>query len=308
MITDTVTQLLNGTPVDSTLLQTAIATALSRYSQDAPLELMAVCTVDNAGVVGLPANWVQGVSDVVLIEQIYTAVNSGGGVGTMTAAYNGTVLGDFSTLNIEGVGVDASLQGGVFNVQAPPPTFSISGFAVAPALLEYGNVSQSVTLLWTYGGLAPTSQTLNGVVLDPALRTYVVAGGLASPVTFNLAATAGSKIASRTVSITYASRVYSGNSTDSALADMASLANVLKPNAGGTYSFAAGVGVYKYIAIPSDYAAINPDTGFIDASTGFPVSFELPYVITLTNAYGYVQDYNVYRSYNKLNGAINIRI
>lgn len=303
MITDTLTQLLNGTPVDNGLLQTAITTALSRYSQDAPPELMAICNVDSAGVVSLPSGWVQGVSDVIDIEQVFSG--SGAGAGSIAAEFNGVPLGSFNTLNVLGSGVDASLVGSTLNVQAPPPSFSISSFTVSPSVLEMGNVSQSVTLSWAYSGLAPTSQTLNGTVLDPALRTLVID---TSVPTFALSASAGSKTATRSAILIYASRVFSGNSTDSHLADLINLVGVLKANASGSYDFTAGAGVYKYIAMPASYAAVNPDTGFIDTSTGFPVSFDTPYSVLITNGYGYEQNYNVYRSFNKLNGAITIRV
>ncbi|MDD2815445.1 MAG: hypothetical protein PHP00_06855 [Thiotrichaceae bacterium] len=304
MITDSVTLLCPD--ANSSQITAAVQAALFSYSSQQPPEIMAICAVTDL-VVELPSDWVAGLSNVVTLDPVLVPTASQG-AGAITAAFNGTSLGAFTTLEVSGANVDASLSGGVFHIQTPPPTFSISSFVVSPATLEYGNVSQAITLTWAYSGLTPTSQTLNGTPLDPALRTYAVAGGLASPVDFTLSANSGAKTASRSASLTYASRVYSGNSTDSHLADLSGLTGVLKANASGSYNFAAGVGVYKYIAIPANYATVNPDTGFIDTSTGFPVSFDTPYSVLSTNGYGYEQNYNVYRSYNKLNGAITIRV
>lgn len=301
MITDSVALLCPD--ANSSQITAAVQAALFNYSSQNPPEIMAICAVTDLAV-ELPSDWVAGLSSVVTLDPVLVPTASQG-ASAITAAFNGTSLGAFTTLEVSGANVDASLSGGVFHIQTPPPTFSISSFTISPATLEYGNVSQAVTLNWAYSGLAPTSQTLNGTPLDPALRTLVVDTSVSN---FALMANAGAKTASRSASLAYASRVYSGNSTDSHLADLSGLAGALKANASGTYDFTAGVNVYKYIAIPSNYANVNPDTGFIDTSTGFPVSFDSPYIIPVTNGYGHEQNYNVYRSYNKLNGAITIRV
>jgi len=303
MITDSVALLCPD--ANSSQITAAVQAALFNYSSQNPPEIMAICAATDS-VVELPSDWVAGLSNVVTLDPVLVPTASqGAGAGAITAAFNGTSLGAFTTLEVSGANVDASLSGGVFHIQTPPPTFSISSFTVSPAVLEYGNVSQAVTLSWAYSGLAPTSQTLNGTPLDPALRTLVVDTSVSN---FALVANSGVKTATRSASLAYASRVYSGNSTDSHLADLSSLVGVLKANASGSYNFAAGAGVYKYIAIPANYATVNPDTGFIDTSTGFPVSFDTPYSVLTTNGYGYEQNYNVYRSFNKLNGAITIRV
>lgn len=55
----------------------AIADALLRYSEDFPRELAELCAVDGAGVVTLPADWVEGWSNVTALGYPVEMPNSG---------------------------------------------------------------------------------------------------------------------------------------------------------------------------------------------------------------------------------------
>jgi len=102
--------------------------------------------------------------------------------------------------------------------------------------------------------------------------------------------------------------MYYGESTDSTLTenDIEALrANELDTTFTGTYSFNALSNGYKYISYPAVWGTA---TSFTDTSTGLSVPMEDVYTISVTNAYGVTTNYNVHRSTNILNDAINIAI
>lgn len=71
----------------------------------------------------------------------------------------------------------------------------------------------------------------------------------------------------------------------------------------GNYSFNAGG--YKWIAYPTVFGTA---TTFKDTSTNLDVPFEPPVIVSVTNAFGVVQDYHVHRTTNVLGGAITIAV
>jgi len=102
--------------------------------------------------------------------------------------------------------------------------------------------------------------------------------------------------------------LYYGESTLSALNETGIeglRVNELDTTYTDTYSFEALSNGYKYICYPSEWGTA---TSFTDTSTGLSVPMEDVYTVSVTNSYGITTDYNVHRSTNILNDAINIAV
>lgn len=111
---------------------------------------------------------------------------------------------------------------------------------------------------------------------------------------------------SSTISRSWRFRIYYGTSATTPLveADIESLANnPLSSGFAGTYSFAAGN--YKYFCYPSSFGTA---TNFKDSSTNLDIAMETVYVVSVTNAFGITQNYNIHRTTNILNSTISIII
>lgn len=77
----------------------------------------------------------------------------------------------------------------------------------------------------------------------------------------------------------------------------------LDNNGLGTLSFDAADQEYKYLAVES---SLTQPTVFTDQDTGFNVAMESPFTVSVTNSFGITTNYSVYRTTNKLGGAITI--
>ena len=101
-------------------------------------------------------------------------------------------------------------------------------------------------------------------------------------------------------------RVFSGNTALTILTenDVEGLSDsLLTATSARTYVFAASPLTYKWICYPTTMTTL---TTFVDTGTNFAVPFEAPIVVSVTNPYGVVQNYNCHRSTNPFGGAINI--
>lgn len=101
-------------------------------------------------------------------------------------------------------------------------------------------------------------------------------------------------------------RVFSGNSLLSVLTenDVEGLSDsLLSSTSARTYTFGAAPLNYKWICYPTTMTTL---TSFIDTATNFVVPFDPPIVVSVTNPYGVVQNYNCHRSTNQLGGAISV--
>jgi hypothetical protein len=95
-----------------------------------------------------------------------------------------------------------------------------------------------------------------------------------------------------------------GTSTNTSLTEAQILAltsSLLTPTTARTYNFAAGG--YKYLCVNED---LPQPTTFKDASTMLDVPFEAAVTVSVTNAFGIVSNYKVYRSTNIMGAAISI--
>jgi len=107
--------------------------------------------------------------------------------------------------------------------------------------------------------------------------------------------------------IEWQKRIFYGNETNNILNEIQLKGlsdSILSNSAERDYVFEADAGNYKNICVPDDLPYL---TTFIDINTNFIVPFQDPYTVSITNDFGVNIVYNVYRSVNKLGGAITIR-
>jgi len=159
----------------------------------------------------------------------------------------------------------------------------INSFSAAPPVSEIGS-SQTITLAWSLNKTA-TSQNINGAPVTGSSKQYT---GVTTGTTYTLNVSDGQTSASRSVSVSFANRIYYGAAAD--LTDVTALTSVLSNDPERVITVDAGTGEYIIYAIP---ARLGDVTFFV---SGFEGGFEDPVEQTLTNASGYQETYKVYRS------------
>lgn len=175
-------------------------------------------------------------------------------------------------------------------------------FAGTPAggYYEVGSQITSVTFNWTFN---KTMQEvlLTGCTVQPTDTTATYSTMFDSDKTFTMVvtdaekdATGANKKATKTIEYKFIPAVYYGCSADPATYDstfVLGLSNKkLGKDAKGTYSFNAGAGEYIYFALPDSFGTITEVL-----AGGFSTTVIHCDKISHTNAYGNVQDYNIYK-------------
>lgn len=174
-------------------------------------------------------------------------------------------------------------------------SIQINSFFAAPPVSEIGS-SQTITLAWTLNKQA-TSQNINGTPVTGNTKQYTV---VTSNTTYTLNVSDGQTSASKSVSVSFANRIYYGAAAD--LTSITELSSVLSSNPERTITVNAGAGQYIIYAIP---ARLGDVTFFV---SGFEGGFEDPEEQELTNASGYQEIYKVYRSTNANLGSTTVEI
>ena len=159
----------------------------------------------------------------------------------------------------------------------------INSFSAAPPVNELGS-SQTINLAWSLSKQA-TSQNINGSPVTGNTKQYT---GVTTGTTYTLNVSDGQTSASKSVSVSFANRIYYGAAAD--LATVTNLSSVLSNNPERTITVSAGAGRYIIYAIP---ARLGDVTFFV---SGFEGGFEDAVEQILTNASGYQEVYKVYRS------------
>lgn len=159
----------------------------------------------------------------------------------------------------------------------------INSFSAAPPVSEIGS-TQTITLAWTLNKAA-TSQNINGSPVTGNSKQYT---GVTTGTTYTLSVSDGQTSASRSVSVSFANRIYYGAAAD--LTTVTSLTGILSNDPERTITVDAGADEYIIYAIP---ARLGDVTFFV---SGFEGGFEDPEEQTLTNASGYQETYKIYRS------------
>ena len=171
----------------------------------------------------------------------------------------------------------------------------INSFSAAPPVSELGS-SQTITLAWTLNKQA-TNQNINGSPVTGNTKQYT---GVTTGTTYTLNVSDGQTSASRSVSVSFANRIYYGAAAD--LTTVTALTSLLSNDPERTITVTAGAGEYIIYAIP---ARLGDVTFFV---SGFEGGFEDPVEQALTNASGYQETYKVYRSTNANLGNTTVEI
>ena len=175
---------------------------------------------------------------------------------------------------------------------------SITSFTNNKATVEMGNVITDVVLNWNYNKV-PKTLTLDNETLDVNLKTKTLSGqNIRSNKTYTLKATdERNTVATKTTSITFLNGVYYGVG-DSLEIDgitnefILSLTKTLQSSKAKTFTVNAGKGKHIYYVIPSRYGTPIFKVG------GFEGGFGKLGTFSFTNASGYTEDYDIYKSSN----------
>lgn len=161
----------------------------------------------------------------------------------------------------------------------------INSFTAAPAVSEIGTL-QNVTLSWSLNKSA-TSQNINGSPVEGSSKQFT---DVTSNQIYTLNVSDGQTSASKSVSVSFANRIYYGAAAD--LTTVTGLTSVLSNAPERTITVSAGAGQYIIYAIPARLGNVAFYVG------GFEGGFEDPVEQILSNSSGYVETYKIYRSTN----------
>lgn len=209
----------------------------------------------------------------------------------------------------------------LYPYQAPAFTaFTISGQTTP---LEVGDsIAANRTFTWSTSN--SSNVTANSIDILDVTGSATIISGTANDgtqattygaVTKNTATTNQFKIQgvnsqsttfSRTYTVTWEWKVYYGESTTTPLAE----ADIEGLRVGGLQNgfaatYAYSTTGYKYLCYP---AVLGTATTFTDTGTNLNVPFQTVYTVSVTNTFGVTTTYNVHRSTNIINAAINILV
>lgn len=177
--------------------------------------------------------------------------------------------------------------------------------------VEIGRVINGCAISWSYNKSTITEQTLTigGTVYSLSLdsRSYSYTSQISNNISFSLTGKdEKDNTSTRTVSIVYCNRVFWGVSSSTTY-NNSFFANeltnsTLSNNKNRSITVNAGIGQYIYYAIPSRLGACTFKVG------GFEGGFSNVATFSLTNTYGFTEDYDIYRSDNTGLGNTTIEI
>ena len=175
---------------------------------------------------------------------------------------------------------------------------------------EIGSTISSVVFNWSYNKDVVLQTLTDCTLADETVRTATYTTPFDTEKTFVLDATDDEgATGSKEVKFTFLPNIYYGgavvpNDYDDTF--ILGLGNKeLKENAVGTYKLTTGADEYVYIAIPKIY---HDEAKLIANVGGFNTELGLMATVNHTNASGYAQDYNIYRSGQKGLGKLTIII
>lgn len=164
---------------------------------------------------------------------------------------------------------------------------------------EKGTVLTGVVINWAYNKDDIVSQSINGANLtDLTQRSYTDDSEVTTDKTYTVKVSDGTTEVSKSYSILFKNKVYYGVSEVNAPAE-ANSAFILgltgnkyasSKSAVGSFTVNAEAGQYIYYAQPATFTEPVFNIG------GFDTTFELYATIDFTNASGYTESYNIYKS------------
>ena len=209
------------------------------------------------------------------------------------------------------LGLDLIGQNGIDVIDNPPTQTIISlytaltgSLTVTPNSREMGQTYSSPVLNWSFNK-AITSQSLNQSIgsLSSALRTYTHSTSGSSSITYILTASDGTTTITPQATINYYHRRFWGTTTNSSLteSEIESGTSELSNSRAKNITFDCTGGKRFWFAYPTylglSSVTVNgfPFTGWIGGTS--------PETISITNAYGYTENYYYYIINNIQNGS-----
>lgn len=175
---------------------------------------------------------------------------------------------------------------------------SITSFTNNKNTVEMGSTITDVTLNWNYNK-TPKTLSLDGSTLAVSLKTKTLTGqSIKANKTFTLKATdERDAVSTKTTAITFLNGVYYGIGDDLQISGITNqfilgLTKTLQSSRAKTFTVNAGVGKHIYYIIPTRYGTPVFKVG------GFEGGFEKLGTVNFTNASGYAENYDVYKSGN----------
>lgn len=171
---------------------------------------------------------------------------------------------------------------------------AINSFTNNVNTVEMGSTVNDVTLSWAYNK-TPKSATLDSAPIEASATSKVLSSlGLKTNKTWTLSATdERDKTVNKTTAITFLNGVYWGIGDASPTLDSAfilTLTKGLQSSKAKTFTVNAGAGKHIYYAVPTRYGTCTFKVG------GFDGGFTKAGTIEFTNASGYKENYDVYKS------------
>ena len=183
---------------------------------------------------------------------------------------------------------------------------AISAFTNNVNTVEMGSTVDAVTLNWTLNK-DPKSQKVDNTPVEASERTLSLTGqGIKADKTFTLSATdERDKTVTKTTAIRFYNGVYWGIGDAAQEIDSAfilTLTKGLQASRGKTFTVKAGEGKHIFYAVPSRYGSCQFNVGGFDGGFNKVSTFEF------TNASGYAENYDVYKSTNANLGSTTVTV
>ena len=161
------------------------------------------------------------------------------------------------------------------------------------ATLEIGTTINSVVFNWSYNKDI-VSQKFNNQALEASLRTYTYNSSFSSNKSFKLEANDGKGDFNKSISFNFLNGRYWGVS-DSSVYDsdfIKTLSKELSSSKGKTFTVDCGEGQFIFYCVPTRFGNCSFKVG------GFEGGFNKVNTIEFTNASGYIESYDIYKSTN----------
>lgn len=182
---------------------------------------------------------------------------------------------------------------------------AITSFGNSVNTAEMGSTVNAVTLNWAVNK-TPVSLTLDGSTIDASLTSKALTGlGLTANKTWTLVATDDrSATSQKTTTLNFYNGIYYGIATEGTYdnAFILALTKVLSGTKARTITVNAGAGQYIYYCLPARLGTPAFNVG------GFDGGFTKVSTINFTNASGYTENYDIWKSDNANLGSTTVKI
>ena len=170
---------------------------------------------------------------------------------------------------------------------------SINLISNKPTTLEIGTTINSVVFSWTYNKNI-VSQKFNNAALETDLRSYIYNIPFSSNKSFKLEANDGEGDFSKSISFNFLNGRYWGvSNSDIYNSDfIKSLSKELSSSRNKTFTVNCGEGQHIFYCVPTSFGNCSFKVG------GFEGGFNKVNTIQFTNASGYTESYDIYKSTN----------